>query len=249
MDNQNFENQSHNQVDNQNLDNQPNTKTKQSHSSGAVDRNLLYIGIFTVAIIVVVVAVLALKPSSESTNTTVTNNANANNAATPDVTKLSIINEDGNQNATLNKSIKFRKIEFSKTIEDIKAFEAKQKDTLDNPSEASSQDGYTYLSYKFNTENPATFFGTQVAAADASSMLTYVFKDDALIEVRIQYGAVGSTAYDTIVAANNATYGEATYSRIYNNGTKQSWWKTKKVTLDIIFQDQSIVAYYRTNNK
>lgn len=214
-------------------------------SNKSIDKNMLYIAIFTFIIIVVIVAVLALKPSSgNGSNNAAANNANANNQT---VTKLSIVNESGNQEAALDKSIKFRNIKFSNKIDKIKDYEAKQKDTLDNPSEATSQDGYTYLSYKFNPENPATFFGTQVAAADSSAMLTYVFKDESLIEVRIQFGAIGASAYDTIVAANNSTFGKATYSRSYNNGTKQSWWKTKDVTLDIIFQEQGVVAYYRAN--
>lgn len=219
-------------------------------SNNSIDKNMLYIAIFTFIIIVVVVAVLALRPSSgNGSNNAAANNANANNASTQAMTILSVVNENGNQDSILDKSIKFRNIKFSNKIDKIKDYEAKQKDTLDNPAEAKSQDGYTYLSYKFNPENPATFFGTQVAAADSSAMLTYVFKDESLIEVRIQFGAIGSSAYDTIVAANNSTYGNATYSRSYNNGTKQSWWKTKDVTLDIIFQDQGVVAYYRTNNK
>ena len=239
MENKNSENN----VGNSTSKNQTTTGNRQNPSKSAIDKNLLYIGIFTIAIIIIVIAVLAIKPSSNS-NTPV--NAVGNNA-TQAATALSIVNENGNQEAILDKSIKVRKIDFSKTVEEVKAFEAKQKDTLDNPSEAKSQDGYTYVTYRFNPENPATFFGTQVAAADSSSMLTYVFKNDALIEVRIQYGAIGSTAYDAIVASNNTTYGQATYSRSYNNGTKQSWWKTKDATLDVIFQNQGIVAYYRVN--
>lgn len=125
----------------------------------------------------------------------------------------------------------------------------KQKDTLDNPAEAKSQDGYTYLSYTFNSENPATFFGVQVASSDVNAMLTYVFKGDNLIEVRIQYGNVGSSVYNTIVQTNNANYGNATYSRSYSNGTQESWWKTKDITLDVICQNECVIAYYRTNNK
>lgn len=219
------------------------TRNRQNQSSTSIDKNLLYIGVFTVAIIIIVIAVLALKPSSKNNIPT---NAGGNNV-TQTATALSVINENGDQKATLDKSIKVRKIDFSKTVKQVKAFEAKQKDTLDNPSEAKSQDGYTYITYRFNPEKPAMFFGAQVAAADSSSMLTYVFKNESLIEVRIQYGAIGATAYDTIVASNNSTYGQATYSRTYNNGTKQSWWKTKTTTLDVIFQDQGIVAYYRVN--
>lgn len=213
-------------------------------SEKQIDKNIIYIGVFTIAIIVVIIAIFAM--NSSNNNNTVTNVNNVNNQVT---TKLTIVSENGNQEETIKKAIKLRKIDFSKTIEEIKAFEKKQKDTLDNPSEATSEDGYTYLSYSFSPENPATFFGVQVAASDANAMLTYVFHNDLLIEVRIQYGNVGSTVYNTIVAANNTTYGNATYSRSYSNGTQQSWWKTKNLTLDVICQNNSVIAYYRTNNK
>lgn len=210
-----------------------------------IDKNLLYIGVFTIVIVIAIIAIFAIKSSTENNQA----DSGANNANAQATTKLTIVSENGNQNETIKESIKFRKVDFSKTIKKVKAFEAKQEDTLDNPSEAKSQDGYTYLSYKFNTKKPATFFGVQVAAKDANSMLTYVFKDNKLIEVRIQYGNVGSSVYNTIVSANNNNYGTATYSRQYSNGTQQSWWKTKNITLDIIFQNGSVIAYYRTNSK
>lgn len=213
-------------------------------SEKQIDKNIIYIGVFTIAIIVVIIAIFAMKSSNGNSSTNTANNVN-----TQATTKLTIVSENGNQDETIKKDINIRKVDFSKTIDEVKAFEKKRKDTLDNPSEATSEDGYTYLSYSFNPEKPATFFGVQVSVSDINAMLTYVFHNDLLIEVRIQYGNVGSTVYNNIVTANNATYGNATYSRSYSNGTQQSWWKTKDVTLDVICQNQSVIAYYRTNNK
>lgn len=232
-------------MSNQNFENNTNYHSSNHRkSSKSIDKNIIYIAIFTIIIVLLLIIILSIRSLNGTNNTT-----SINSNATPSSTALSILNEQGNVEATLDTAINLRKVSFSKNIKQIKAFEKKQKDTLDSPSESSSADGYTYLTYKFNPEKPASFFGTQVAAADTSSMLTYVFKNEALIEVRIQFGALGSTAYDTIVAANNTSYGQATYSRSYNNGTKQSWWKTKDTTLDIIYQTQNIIAYYRLNTK
>lgn len=211
-------------------------------SNKAIDKNLLYIGVFTIIIIVVIVAVLAINSSNNNNS----KNTGANNAQA--TTGLSVVAENGDKNKTIDTSITVRKINFSKNLKKVKSFEAKQKDTLANPTVATSEDGYTYLSYKFNPKKPATFFGTQVAASDPASMLTYVFKDNNLIEVRIQYGNIGVAGYNSIVASNNSTYGNATYSRTYSNETQQAWWKTKKITLDVICQNGEVIAYYRNNN-
>ena len=46
--------------------------------------------------------------------------------------------------------INFRNISFASSMDEIKALESKSDDTLDNPDDSSSVDGYTYLTYSFN---------------------------------------------------------------------------------------------------
>lgn len=205
------------------------------------NKNKLYIGAFS--LILVVIIILIFKGCDSSNNSTTSNKE----TTTPE--PISIVSEEGDQNATIDANIEIRDVKFSKKIKAIKKYESKRDDTLDNPSTATSEDGYTYLSYTYNPEKLPTFFGTQPTGTGVGSMLTYVFYQDKLIEVRIQYGEVGEASYNNIVTNINNTYGNATYSRSYSNGAKYSWWKTDEVTLDAIYQDQGVVVYYRTNNK
>lgn len=215
-----------------------NTNTK-----NPTDKNKLYIGIFTIIIIIAIIIVAATKGCSSSGTNTNTGSSATNAAAK----SISVASEQGDQNATLDANIKIRNVKFSKKMKAIKKYESKQKDTDGEPSVAESNDGYTYLTYKYSADNAPTFFGTQVLPTDINSMLVYVFHNKQLIEVRIQYGNIGKDAYNNIVANINSTYGNATYSRSYSNGTEESWWKTDKTTLDVICQDTGVIAYYRTN--
>ena len=205
------------------------------NSTNLKNKNLLYIGIAT-AIILIIILALALR------------GCHSKNEPQP-TSVMSVIDEKGNQNATIATEVKVRKISFDKTKKQIMAFEKKQKDTLDNPSESTSSDDYTYLSYKFNPKNPASFFGAKVLPDDPSAMLTYVFHKKQLIEVRIQYGKIGKSSYNSMVSYNMAEYGESSYSRTYSNGTDESWWRTSKATLDVLCQDDDVIVYYRSNTK
>lgn len=208
----------------------------------SISKSTIYISIITGVIILIAIVFLSTKggsnPESSSNNT--------NNTTTP--VPISVVNEEGDQNETIQTKITIRDIKLGKTIKQVKKTEKKLDDTLDNPASATSEDGYTYLTYKFNPEATPNFFGADVIPTSNTSMLVYVFYLDELIEARIQYGAIGSDAYESIIAHNNKSFGNATYSRAYSNGTKQSWWKTKDTTLDVICQNGSVVAYYRKNN-
>ena len=133
-------------------------------------------------------------------------------------------------------------------MDEIKALESKSDDTLDNPDDSSSVDGYTYLTYSFNGKNDPTAFGTVANVSDASASLVYVFKDNKLIEVRWQYGKLDASAYDSIIADASSQFGPATYSREYSNGYKESWWRTKDVLISFLYQDSGISIYYKTFN-
>ena len=206
-----------------------------------IDKNLIYIGIFTLIIVIAIIAVLCTKCSSNESGTP--------NASVQRTTAKSIYvqSENGDKDGTIDADIQVRDISFSKSIKEIKKYESKQKDTVGDPSVAESQDGYTYLTYKYDTENAPDFFGTKIATQDTSALLVYVFRNEELIEVRFQYGNIGVDSYNNIVSNISSTYGNATYSRTYSNGAQESWWKTKEVTLDVICQNESVIAYYRVN--
>lgn len=209
-------------------------------TNSASNKNAIYIAIITGVIVLAAIIFLVTRGGSNSSNS-------ANNGTTTPA-PISVVNEEGNQEETLKSKIAVRDIKFGKTIKQIKKSEKKMEDTLDNPSSATSEDGYTYLTYKFNPDAAPSFFGTEVLASANTSMLVYVFYQDSLIEVRIQYGSIGNAAYENIVAYNNNEFGKATYSRSYSNGTKQSWWKTSDKHLDVICQNGDVVAYYRVND-
>ena len=213
-------------------------------NSNSKNKNILYIGIFSFIIIIAVIIVLIAKNGSDN-DTSGTNTSGSKVTAKP----ISVVTENGDQQATVKTSIDVRNIKFSQSINKVKKYEAKQKDTSDDPSIAESTDGYTYLSYKFNADANPEFFGTKVSNADASAMLVYVFYNQKLIEVRFQFGNIDKKDYDNIVSYFTSSYGASTYSRSYSNGTEECWWKTDSVTLDVICQDSSVIVYFRSNNK
>lgn len=86
-----------------------------------------------------------------------------------------------------------------------------------------------------------------VAPSDPNALLQYVFFNDKLLEIRIQYGSLGETSYETILSDITKKYGGATYSREYSNGNKESWWKTKSITLTAYYQNEGVSVYYRKN--
>lgn len=205
------------------------------------NKNKLYIGLVTLAIILVIAAVFIFK-SCDSNNTPDKPNS------TNDATAVSIMNEAGAPDAVVDTEIKVRDVDFANDIKKIKKFEAKRKDTIGEPSVATSEDGYTYLTYTFNQTNRPVIFGEQVAD-DVNAMLVYVFHNKKLSELRIQYGNIGHDAFNNIKANISSSFGNATYSRSYSNGTEEFWWKSKDTTLDLLYQDGGVFAYYRSNDK
>lgn len=209
------------------------------------NKNAIYISIIS-AVIVIIALVFVLKGCGNGGNGTNPNHVKHEGTSPA---PISVVNEEGNQNDTIKAKTAVRNIKFGQSINKVKKAEAKLKDTLDNPSQtASTEDGYIYLSYRFNPEDIPTFYGAEVSPTSSTAMLMYVFHNEKLIEVRIQYGAIGVNGYDQILAHNNNKFGKATYSRTYSNGSQQSWWKTKNATLDVINQNNEVIAYYRQNN-
>ena len=209
------------------------------------DKNVLYIAIFSIILIIALIAIFATKCKKDD------NNSNSQ-GTTNKAPAVAINSEFGDQMATIEAKINIpsRKVDFSESIDEIMKSENKKDDTLELDEDyepAKSSDGYTYLMYKFNNVNAPEFFGTQIATSDEDAMLTYVFFNDILTEIRVQYGSVGLDAFDNIVEEITSSYGQPTYSRSYSNGSQESWWKTEKITLDIIYQDAKVILYYRQN--
>jgi len=141
---------------------------------------------------------------------------------------------------------------FDKNINQIKKFESKRSITLDNPSEASADssdkgDTYTYLTYKFNGEKSPAVLGIPVNTDSNTCMLVYVFKNKELTEIRVQYGEVGMDQYNNMINTLTNTYGQASFSRSWSDGSKESWWKSKAYTLDAVCQKNAITLYYKVN--
>lgn len=212
-----------------------------------MNKNKNTILIIAASAVVVLIAIIAIALGSCSKD----------DKGAQETTALRVVNESGNQDETIDAKIKFRDFDFSMSIKQVKAFEDGMNDTLADPTISSSepQEGsnepvYTYIMYRFNPEDVPTFFGTKVLADNPNACLTYVFEGKKMIEVRVQYGAVDASAYDAVVANNNSQFGNATYSREYSNSSKNSWWKTKKGTLEVIYQfsdanNTGMFAYYR----
>ena len=77
-------------------------------------------------------------------------------------------------------------------------------------------------------------------------MLVYVFKNKELTEIRVQYGEVGMDQYNNMINTLTNTYGQASFSRSWSDGSKESWWKSKTYTLDAVCQKDAITLYYKS---
>ena len=218
----------------------PNSTTKNQNSK---NHNTLYIIIFSLLIIAAILIVFLIKSNSKDTPKTNTQSESVSATAG----SISIVSESGAQDAVINSKItNARDVKFSKSHTAVEKYEKSQNDTLEGDySEAT--DGYSYLTYKFDTANVASFFGTSVSPSDVNSLLQYVFYNDKLIEIRIQYGSLGENAYNSIVSEITDQYGEATYYRTYSNDNKETWWKTKSVTLTAYYQNDGVSVYFRKN--
>lgn len=213
-------------------------------SKQPMDKNKIAIGILSIIILIVLVIVIGNRLSNNS-------NANKSGGSNSKVSneKVYVNQESGNQDSTISAKINFRNINFSMTMKQVKKMENKLDDTLSNPTISSSDDGYTYITYEFNEKNAPALFGAQANATDKNACLSYIFTGKKLSEVRMQYGILESSAFDTMCANITNQYGNSTYSRTYSNGTKEFWWKSGSTTLNVIYQKSGVIAYYRANKK
>ena len=213
-----------------------------------MNKNTKLIAIVSAVIVVLLIVIIALFAGGKNSNDTTNNGTGKANAQS--VKPIKVIKENGSQDKVSKANLKVRKVKFGTKYKDVLKFEKKQDDTLDKYSEASSKDGYTYVSYKFNPKKTPKFWDVKPSADDTMSMLTYVFFNKRLIELRIQYGAVDANAINKAVAAATKEFGKTTYDREYDNGCLDYWWKTKKATLRIMKGDaktNTLTAYFSQN--
>lgn len=230
--------------DNNNNDNKYSDVSSDNISTNNSNKHIteiITIALLAIVLIFFVVQCSRNKNESSSTSGTIAASSSYSGTTVPPVV---VQNESGDQTEIADSEINFRNISFASSMDEIKALESKADDTLDNPDDSSSADGYSYLTYSFNGKNDPTAFGTVVNVSDASASLVYVFKDNKLIEVRWQYGKLD----DSIIADASSQFGPATYSREYSNGYKESWWRTKDVLISFLYQDSGISIYYKSFN-
>ena len=158
-------------------------------------------------------------------------NKSSQNASSNQAPTIVIEETKGSEVKTKKLNINIRDIKFGTPIKKIKKYEKKQKDTLDNPSEASTKDGYTYLTYMY-APNKAKFFGVKPADSKTGALLQYVFKDKKVFDLRIQFGDISKKDRAKIKKDLVKKYGKPTYSIKYSNGSIRDSWKTSAKSVD-----------------
>ena len=138
---------------------------------------------------------------------------------------ISVVETKGAEAKTTKVKIKLRDVKFGDSVKKVKKIEKKQADTLDNPSQASTKDGYTYLTYLFD-DKKAEFYGVKVKPSNAGSLLQYVFKNKKLFDIRVQYGDISSKDRAKIKKAMVGQYGKPTFSIKYSNKSTKDNWRT-----------------------
>ena len=194
-----------------------------------------------IALAILVFAIFSISSCSRSSS-----DSETTVKATP--APIRVVKENGSQDALTKSKIELRMSKFGTKISKIKAFEKKQKDTLDSPNEATSKDGYTYLMYNFDTNKIKPMFDVKPGSSSDGSMLTYVFYKKHLTEVRYQYGKSDPSSFAKLTSAITKKYGKETYSRDYSNNDRDLWWKTKKATLRALSSQSYISVYFIANN-
>lgn len=238
------------------------SEEKNKASGNGKDSNALYILIFTVVLVIAIAVFIFSRNNNSKNDNSVVSNNNSSVATLDIVESNGSLNGKMNDDQTINNYVNFfegsskkttaKDSIFNKNIDQIKKFESKRDITLDNPSEASSEpssdgDIYTYLTYKFNRQKSPKILGISINSDSNTCMLVYVFKNKILTEIRVQYGEVGVDQYNILINTLTNTYGQASFSRNWSDGSKESWWKSKLYTLDTVYQRDAITLYYKVN--
>lgn len=173
------------------------------------------VAVVLIAVVVIVAIVLSGKKGSSKDDA-------AKKGQIP--ATINVENKTGSETKTKKIKISVRDVKFGDKIKEIKKFEKKQEDTLSNPSQASTKDGYTYLTYTFSPK--AKFFGVKPAAATSGALLQYVFKDKKMFDIRIQLGDIKKAAQKKVSKYLKKKYGKPTFSISYSNDSWQDSWRT-----------------------
>lgn len=152
---------------------------------------------------------------------------NKKNNSKQDVTAptIKVVETKGSEGKTAKIKVSVRDVKFGDSLKSVKKFEKKQQDTVNSPSEASTKDGYTYLTYTFNPKK-AEFFGVKPAESTAGSLLQYVFKDKKLFDIRLQYGDISKKDQAKLRKNLVKKYGKSTFSTKYSNDSTRDLWRT-----------------------
>lgn len=162
---------------------------------------------------------------------------------------IDIVKHTGSDSATKKLDISIRDVSFGDKVKKVKAFEKNQKDTVNSPSEATTKDGYTYLTYTLTPD--AKFFGVKPADSSKGSLLQYVFKKKKLFDIRIQFGDISKKDQDKVRKALKDKYGSTTSYVEYDNDSFRDTWRSsaknpdKETILSYNYSPQSgvVVAY------
>lgn len=203
-------------------------------------KSVLYIIGFTAIIVIAVIIFLIAHPTTKDKDTSNGSGGSNQNAASykPDTTS-------GDIDGTIDADITFRDVDFSLTKEQILSKEQELTDTLDDPDIASSSDGYEYITFKSNPDNPLSFNGVAVSSG-GTSCLTYVLINEALMEVRLQFGHLDSDSRTTLIEGLKSQYGPNTFYRS-SEGVETYWWKTTDEWLMLTVDSAGTSVSFRQN--
>lgn len=194
------------------------------------------------AILIIIIAIVVIFHKKDSTETAPVVNNNAGNAAVenniPDGTK-------GDMDATINTNISYRDVDFSLSQDEVISREEGLDDSLGEPTISKSSDGYTYIYYASNPSNPLSYNNISVGTTGAPG-LTYVYHNDSLEEVRLQFGQISQDSFNALLAGINTQYGEYTFYRA-QSGTETYWWKSSGEWLMLTKDSYSTSLFLRQN--
>ena len=201
---------------NNNMNNMQTPEPKKKNNSILIPIIAGAVAVFLIAVVVILAIIFGVKKDSAQNATSL---KKGQIPAT-----IEVVKSNGSESKTTKAKISVRDVKFGDKIKSVKKFEKTQEDTLDNPSQASTKDGYTYLTYTYSTK--AKFFGVKPANPNAGSLLQYVFKDKKLFDIRIQLGDLKKADLKKVSKYLNKKYGKPTHSITYSNKSWQDSWRT-----------------------
>lgn len=203
------------------------------------NKSTMYIIGFTLLIAIIIVIFIITRMDNNDTdnpNTPAQQASVLNN--TPDVTR-------GANDATIAAEISFREVDFSLSKDQVIDKEKKMEDTLDNPDIATASDGYEYITFQSNPENLLNYNGFTISTT-GTTCLTYVFHNDNMEEVRLQFGSIDHDTINGLLNNITSQYGENTFYRS-TNGVESYWWKAKEQWLILTTDSVGTTLFFRKN--